>query len=114
MRFTSQKKMMAFENLLIVGYFDPLDTLQLRTFCKGLNATKVLLVAVPGSFYEHATASAPQKKSNKKMEFYIQHTLIARARLGSFYEPTTTSLQKDTESYTQHSHCTKAQLGKLL
>ncbi len=55
MRFTSQKKMMmTFEILLIVGYFDPLETLHLLTFCKALNATKVLLVAAPGSFYEHA------------------------------------------------------------
>lgn len=54
MRFTSQKKMMTtFENLLIVGYFDPLETLHLLTFCKALNATKVL--AAPGSFYEHAS-----------------------------------------------------------
>jgi hypothetical protein len=59
--------MMSFENLLIVGYFDPLETLQLLTFCcKGLNATKVLLVAAPGSFYEHATASSPQKNLKKR------------------------------------------------
>ncbi len=85
--------MTTFENLLIVGYFDPLDTLQLRTFCKGLNATKVLLVAVPGSFYEHATASPPQKKkTNKKIWNSISNTLIAqKPKWGNFYEPTITS-----------------------